>query len=240
MKECIALFCALLFAVFSVPAMDDARAQEYSTVVNSNPPGVFISLDGEHRLSAVTPCRLPSNLSGSYRMKASLQGYESWSGEIIILPGQDNTITFTLSPKTRAKAALRSLFIPGWGQYYSGQRGRSLLLGAAVIGFGMGTVMAHDDYRQKRDNYRRTLLELDNASTAEDAIRLRMLAYDYNKQAYDAETTRNTFLAVFIGVWAYNVFDNIFFFPERNLSASPFIQAGLNGDGPRIALSLAF
>ncbi len=173
-------------------------------------------------------------------MKASLQGYESWSGEIIILPGQDNTITFTLSPKTRVKAALRSLFIPGWGQYYSGQRGRSLLMGATVIGLGIGTVMVHDDYRQKRDDYRRALLELDNASTAEDAVRLRTLAYDYHKQAYDAETTRNTFLALFLGVWAYNVFDNIFFFPERSLSASPFIQAGFSGDEPRIALSLAF
>ncbi len=233
-------FCAAPIVLYLAPAAENARAQEYSTVVNSNPQGVFISLDGEHRLSAVTPCRLPSTLSGSYRLKATLPGYESWSGEIIILPGQDNTITFTLSPKTRIKAALRSLLVPGWGQYYSGQKGRSLIFAAAAVGLGIGTASAHDDYRRKRDNYRRTLLELSNATTAEEAIRLRMLAYDHNKQAYDAETKRNSLFAVLIGVWAYNILDNLFFFPERNFSALPFIQAEFNGDEARVALSLAF
>ncbi|RKX20001.1 MAG: hypothetical protein DRP26_02470, partial [Candidatus Zixiibacteriota bacterium] len=125
-------------------------AQKTSTLINSDPPGVILSLEGEYRITATTPCRLPENITGFYRLKARLTGYETWDGEIMILPGQDNTFSFTLSPKTRFKAGLRSLFFPGWGQYYSDQRYRAALLSLSTLGLGVASLIADADYRRKR------------------------------------------------------------------------------------------
>jgi len=103
------------------------ETDEAGTVINSEPPGAAISLEGDYTINATTPCRLPDNLNGRYMLRASMPGYESWSGDIMIVPGQNNYFSFSLSSKTRYKAALRSLFFPGWGQYYSGQRTRAFL-----------------------------------------------------------------------------------------------------------------
>ncbi len=41
-------------------------AQKTSTLINSDPPGVILSLEGEYRITATTPCRLPENITGFY------------------------------------------------------------------------------------------------------------------------------------------------------------------------------
>ncbi len=203
-------------------------AQKTSTLINSDPPGVILSLEGEYRITATTPCRLPENITGFYRLKARLTGYETWDGEIMILPGQDNTFSFTLSPKTRFKAGLRSLFFPGWGQYYSDQRYRAALLSLSTLGLGVASLIADADYRRKRDDYFQIMTDLSNAVTAEEILQLRNLAREKNRQAYDAETTRNVFIGVTVGLWAYNLIDAIIFFPERKFVFQKPLTIGLN------------
>lgn len=221
-----------------------AFCQESGTVINSDPPGAAITLNGEYKLSATTPCRLPDDINGKFALKAMMPGYESWNGEIVIIPGQQNNFTLDLSPKTRFKAAFRSLFIPGWGQYYGGNRSRGYLINAVTLSVGIGTVFADFNYRNKRDDYERAKVDLQDATTYDDIIRLQRLVQDKNRDAYDAETARNTLFYVTAGMWTYNVLDALIFFPETKLyfnqQSIPLKQAGISPhfDGDAVGLKL--
>jgi len=146
-------------------------SQETGTIISSDPPGASITLEGEYNLSATTPCRLPDNVNGKFELKANMSGYESWSGDLIILPGQDNHFSFSLAPKTRAKAALRSLFLPGWGQYYAGLKEKAIILNISTIGFAIGTVLADNDFRRKREEYFTRLLKKLSEEEIKDIIK---------------------------------------------------------------------
>jgi hypothetical protein len=221
-----------------------AYGQDTGTIINSDPPGASITLEGEYSLSATTPCRLPDNVNGRFELKASMSGYESWSGDIVILPGQDNHFSFSLAPKTRAKAALRSLFLPGWGQYYSGLKQKAFILNISTVGFAIGTVLADNDFRRKRDDYDQAVLDLNNASSYDDVSRLRSLVIDKNRKAYDAETRRNALVIISAGLWVYNVLDAVIFFPDKKLyfhqGVVPVQGAAIEPvfDGDKIGLSL--
>lgn len=192
-------------------------AQETGSIINSNPPGAAITLDGEYQLSATTPVRLPDNINGRFKLKAMLPGYESWSGDVVLLPGQQNRFSFRLAPKTRFKAMVRSLFIPGWGQYYADEKKKALVINIATLGMGVGAVIADYDFRRKRDDYNQAKIDYSNASTYEEREELRELVVDKNRDAYDAETLRNSFLYATAAIWAYNVLDAIIFFPDNKL-----------------------
>jgi hypothetical protein len=219
-------------------------AQETATIINSNPPGAAITLDGEYKLTATTPCRLPETIVGKFTLRAVMPGYESWSGNIMIIPGQENHFSFGLSPKTRLKAALRSIFVPGWGQYYAGERKKGYTINVVTLGFGLGTLLADHDFRQKRDDYTQAQLDLENATSYADVQRLRQLVIDKNREAYDAETLRNTFVYATAIMWTYNVLDAIIFFPDRKLyfhqESVPIKEAQIDPDiGPdKIGLKL--
>lgn len=160
-----------------------------------------------------------------------MSGYESWGGDIIILPGQENHFSFSLAPKTRVKAALRSLFLPGWGQYYAGLKEKAFVLNIGTVGFAIGTVLADSDFRQKRDDYNQAIVDLSNASTYDDVSRLRSLVIDKNREAYDAETRRNALVIITAGLWAYNILDAVIFFPDKKLY---FHQSGIPVQGASI------
>jgi hypothetical protein len=224
-----------------------AHAQETSTIINSDPPGAAISLDGEYQLNATTPCRLPENISGIYELKALMPGYESWNGEIMIAPGQSNRFSFALAPKTRLKSAMRSVFIPGWGQYYSGQKERAFIFSLTAIGFGIGAVIADSDFRKKRDDYNRAKLDLADAASADEVSQLRDLVIERNRQAYDAETTRNMLVIITAGVYVYNVLDALIFFPDKKLIFQgtvpvdmPKIETGFDGEEINVKLTASF
>lgn len=201
--------------------------QEVSTVINSDPPGAILNLEGEYKITATTPCRLPENITGFYRLKARMSGYESWSGEIMILPDQDNTFSFSLSPRTRFKAGLRSLFFPGWGQYYSSQHGRAIFLSLSTLGVGMSALIADGDFRKKRDDYFQAKTDLANAVSADEVSQFRNLVREKNRQAYNAETNRNVLIATAVGLWAYNIIDAIIFFPQRKLVFQKPVTIGM-------------
>jgi hypothetical protein len=230
-----------IFMVVVMIMATPVAAQEHRTTIDSNPPGAFLTLEGEFRISATAPCRIPDNIIGNYRLKARQPGDESWSGDVLILPNQDNMFALNLSPKTRIKASLRSLIIPGWGQYYSGQKTRSLIVGLGTIGAGIGALIADSDYRRKRDDYFDAKIDLANATTEEELNRLWALTRSKNRDAYDAETTRNTLTGLAIGMWAYNVLDAMIFFPEHKLiSGLPKVQANFDGTQAQLKLTAAF
>ena len=241
-------YCLLVTAICLSSSLAYAQeTDETGTVINSNPPGAAISLEGDYTINATTPCRLPDNLNGMYKLRASMPGYESWSGDIMIAPGKNNYFSFSLASKNRYKAALRSLFFPGWGQYYAGQRTRAYILNAATLCFGIFAVKADSDFRKKRDEYFRAQVDLANATFYEDVAQLRSVQLDRQRAAYDAETTRNTLIGVAVGMYVYNILDAIVFFPEKKLiyqgilpKELPKVEAGFNGEEISVKLTASF
>ncbi len=211
-KSALVFIGALAFLWSMSWAQDDIKIS-----ISTRPPGATIYLYGEHDLVANTPARLPSQLSGLYRAKITRPGYENWNGELTLVAGIANDIEINLSKVTRKKAALRSLFIPGWGQKYSGNSLRGSFFTMGVIVSATAVYLTDRHYQKKRSDYDIALSDYQAAASIEDRVRLQATLNEKQKAAYDAESDRRTALAIGIAIWAFNVIDALVFFPEKDV-----------------------
>ena len=86
-----------------------------------------------------------------------------------------------------------------------------------------------------------------NAISVDEVSYYRTLVSVKNREAYDAETTRNN-LAVITGViYVYNILDAIIFFPEKKLIFQgtvpielPKVEAGFDGETASVKLTASF
>jgi hypothetical protein len=92
---------------------------------------------------------------------------------------------------------------------------------------GVSALIADGDFRRKRDDYFQAKTDLANAVSADEISQLRNLVREKNRQAYNAETTRNVLIATTVGIWAYNVIDAIIFFPQRKLIFQKPVTLGM-------------
>jgi hypothetical protein len=195
-------------------------AADATVTVTSNPSGATVTLAGDMTVAGVTPATFTQRLAGFFRITAYREGYETYNSSIL-LSGRDATsLDIKLKPKTRVKAALRSIVIPGWGQRYYGAKGKgtlmfaSALVGAATAGF------MHLHFDSKRDDY----LDFLARYNAERSVPVKqgMLneLYERQKDAYDAERARNVVGAIAAGIWVYSVLDAMLFFPDYGISIS--------------------
>jgi hypothetical protein len=141
-------------------------------------------------------------------------GYESWETYITLTPDQPASLKIKLSPKTRHKAALRSVLIPGWGQFYSERKGWGYFFAVGTATLAAGFILADLHYSTQYDQFVDVRNELDRATTVMEKTNLKQKLDDEQREAYDAENLRNASLGIAIGFWAFNVVDNIFFFPS--------------------------
>lgn len=203
-----------------------ALAQEKESILlNTNPTGATVYLKGDFELVAKTPANLPSTLSGRYNAKITRPGYESWKGELTFIPGSPNNINIELKRKTRFKAGIRSLLIPGWGQVYSGNamRGGLITLSAAVAGGGL--YFLDKEYQDKRSEYDIAAETYYNSvSSIDEKNRLKAVMDKQQRRAYNAETDRRNAFYLLAGIWTYNLLDAVIFFPDGD-SYFPAVSA---------------
>jgi hypothetical protein len=204
-----------LISAFLIVSWQTSKAQEEERIlISTKPSGATIYLKGEFDIVANTPAHLPMDISGRYKAKITRPGYETWKGELTFVPGSANDVEVALSAKSRYKASLRSIFVPGWGQIYSGNSRRgSMFLSAAVIS-GISIFVTNRRYENKNNDYNIALADFNAASSIEEKNRLRTILSDERKEAYDAETDRNMAIAIGIATWAFNIIDALVFFPE--------------------------
>ena len=93
----------------------------------------------------------------------------------------------------RVGASWRSAFLPGWGQFYKGQKARGSVLGGAFWGGLIGAGISLLKEQAAKDQY--------NDATAPAAI---SEAYDTYNRWYK---TRRTLTAVTVALWAVTVAD---------------------------------
>jgi hypothetical protein len=209
--------------------------------VNSDPPGTTISLDGEFKLAGVTPTVFSQPLTGKYELKATREGYETYKTNLYLTGGTPLKVNIKLAPKTRFKAFIRSLVIPGWGQFYADEKTRGVLFSMATLASGVVTLIAEEDFRDKRDAYDEVMERFNEERSIERKKAMEQEVNSAREKAYDAETFRNVSLGVLVGVWAYNVLDAMIFFPNKKYeSYVPRVSIDTDDSFSKVGLTLKF
>ena len=206
--------------------------------VTSTPAGALTTLSGETIVSGVTPARFRHLLVGEYRLDVRMLGYETHSTRVALDPARPLEISVTLTPKTRFKAALRSMVIPGWGQHYSGRKTKALAFAMFSAGSAVAVLIADRTFDDEYDIYQTRLREYDAATTDEEQTRLHPGLITAQNDAYDAENIRRITMGVAIGIWGLNLLDALVLFPNhqsgirvKGLTLAPtadFQQVGLS------------
>jgi hypothetical protein len=211
MKRTISLIVLLIFLPVSFAI---AQQKDTNISLTTNPTGAVIYLYGEYNLVVSSPASLPSNLSGNYKLRVIRSGYEPWRGELTFIPGTTNDVNIKLVRKTRFRAGLRSLLVPGWGQYYSGNTLRGGMFTLGVIGSAVGLYFADKKYQDKRSLFDIAAQQYYDAGSIDARLRLKGVMDSAQRIAYKAETDRRAIFLVGVGLWTYNIIDALIFFPE--------------------------
>lgn len=232
MKRSLATVLALLAITFG--AAPPLLAQGFVTIISA-PSGAEILLSGEAIITGITPSTFRYSLSGSYRLKVSRPGYETFKSHLLIDPGKEMLVDIRLVPKTRFKALARSFFIPGWGQHYSGSKTKGILITTLAAFSAVGYFVADNDFDKKFDHYVDRFEDFDDAvkkgvgrEQLENKLDELKAAQD---EAYDAENIRRIAIGSVIGILGINLLDAFFFFPVehgtvtvKGISLAPIYQ----------------
>jgi hypothetical protein len=135
------------------------------------------------------------------------------------------------------KATLRSIFIPGWGQVYSGNRFRGYLFTGGVVVSAAAAYYLDRRFDEKSADLDIARANYESATAIEDRAAFKAILDDRQRDAYNAETDRNTAFAVGAALWRYNVLDAILFFPEGE---AYFPGISSYGDGAALTFNIEF
>jgi hypothetical protein len=209
------LFC-LLFPLVSGYAQQSAQA---GLVVRSDPSGAEAVLTGDAVVTGVTPTFFQYPLVGEYRLQVRKHGYESYSTRLMLDPSRQMEVSVELSPKTRLKAAARSLLLPGWGQRYTDQKAKGFVFHLLAVGSVAAYFIADHDFDQKYDRHLEYVAAFDSVQAAggsyTELSRLHRELVASQQEAYDAEDVRRITIGAAIGIWTLSLLDVLFFFPSR-------------------------
>jgi len=186
--------------------------------VRSDPQGALVKLSGGAIVSGVTPARFRHLLIGEYELTLKKHGFETYKTKIALDPTKQMEMDIRLAPKTRFKTAVRSLFIPGWGQRYADKTAKGWAFTGLTVLAGLAYLAADDEYDWRYEIFSDIRDEYDSLAVVGDLEELRRvhpLLVEAQESAHDAETVRRVVIGAGIGIWALNVIDALFFFPER-------------------------
>ena len=211
------ILTACLFVLLPVIVNAQGAAQGNFTVV-SYPAGAEVTLKGEAVVVGVTPSLFQQPLFGEYKVKKF--GYEKYSTRVTLDPNKPQELTVSLTPKTRLKAAVRSLVVPGWGQLYTEQKSKGLLFNLLAVGSVAAYLIADNNYNDEYDDLQASRRAYDSTIAhggSYDDIRSRYINLrDNQEEAYNAETVRRITIGAVIGAWSLSVLDALFFFPRES------------------------
>lgn len=238
MSARVILILLAVVLLSTVGSAQQATTKTDNYLLTTNPPGATAYFYGDYDLVVNTPANIPANFTGKYKVKIFHPGYESWKGELAFLPGSVNSVNIDLSRKTRVKAGLRSLFIPGWGQHYSGNtfRGAAFTIGAgSVIGI---LLYADRRYQDRKSSYNSAYQDYINATSIDDRNRLKPISDAARLSASRAETDRKRVFYAAAGFWVYNILDSMLFFP--NGAAYYPVVSAIDEGGAEVSLVVKF
>lgn len=177
----------------------------FSTIsIATQPSGADLFVNGGAKGKApLKGMRLPY---GKHKVDASRKMFETASKSFTV-DGPRYDLTIELTPKSKGKAILYSLLLPGAGQHYKGQHARGWLftLGAAgSAGFALisenARKSAADDFEAARDAYH-------DAITQAEMDQYFAVMEDKWTEADDKAKLRDYSWYACGGIWLFNVVD---------------------------------
>ncbi len=142
--------------------------------------------------------------------------------------------------RSRSGAAFRSFLIPGWGQFYNRESVKgSVFLGAEVALFGVATtfhilgMQDEKDYHLPREQFEGKF------ATDTSGLTLSEIAENLRLSAATNYRTRNTFIIIAGGLWAYNLLDAYLNGVPANAEGA-FVMAAPLKDGLAFSAVLRF
>ncbi len=181
--------------------------------ISTRPEGATIFLEGE--IIGKSPFRFPHDMNGNYKLKARKQGYETWVRCIDFRKGHIDSIHIRLEEKKQGKAVLRSFIIPGWGQSYSQQDTKSKIFLISEIVALAGLSLSQLNYQNKLDDFNQAKSGYDQLSLSYMQERAAWNNWkNTHAQLEDAHQTRTILLITSLAIYALNIFDSLFFYPE--------------------------
>ncbi len=187
-----------------------------SVVITSSPPGAVVELRGEHAYSGVTPWRLDRGLSGVYEIFATKAGYADWTGSTSVSAGRTDSLFIRMTRTSQMATGLRSAILPGWGQFYAGQKLKGTVFLLAEAGAVTGVLVA-DSKREDAMRIHERAIRAYNSADQVDEIEA---AYDEMLNAFDDverwHENRKRWIYVAGAVWIANVLDAALLVPSES------------------------
>lgn len=231
----------MLLAIAALILLTATGSHAQGVTVVSDPGGAIARLAGDAVVTGVTPAHFDQPLFGAYELIVSKPGYETHKRWVVLDPSRALEFDVRLSAKTRLKAALRSLVLPGWGQLYTDRHGKALLFAALTVGSGVAYLIADHRFDSKYDEFKDVEDRYYAASTTAERTRLWGQMAAARRDAYDAEDSRRITIGAAIAVWGLNLLDALISSPGhssevsvKNLSIVP--SAGFEGVGMQVGV----
>ena len=218
-------------------------SQEGGLLVNTSPPGAEVRVIGAISISGLSPIKFLQGLEGNYRIRINKYGFETYKSSVFLQAGRELNLTVKLKPKTRLKAAARSLFIPGWGQAYTEQKTKGFVFALLAVGTVGHYFRTDSDFNNDNDHFNNLLGQYNATTSYEVREMLYPLLQDARKVAYDSENKRRIAVGAAIAAWGLNLLDVFFFFPEERGSTlvnALSVQPDFNSGGATVALTHRF
>ena len=191
------------------------------TRIETNPIGAVVYLKGEYRLAGRAPFVIHQPLSGVYEIKASKRGYETYAATHVFRPDLPERLQIRLTRKTRLRAMIRSMFIPGWGQVYSEQPFKGVVLGSAQFVSGLYLLIADSRYQKAVDAFNTAVR---NFKRYEKNAEVRGLyiqkIFETQKDVDKHYEIRKRALIIAASIYIYNLLDALILFPSFKDDAS--------------------
>lgn len=214
----------LLFSLWVAPNNSFAQTNaDQGIKIIASPKGTVVRLDGEYGVAGSSPYTINQNLDGVYQIKARRPGFEDYTTKFRFKPGTNQRISIKMTPKTRGRAFLRSMFIPGWGQSYTDQITKSYFIRTATLGALTFFVIRDVRYQNAVDDFEAAVKEYEaNQKIGGQAEALLIEVQSAQKIVDDRFQIRRTALLILGSVYTYNLLDALLFFPDFELAGVSF------------------
>jgi len=167
---------------------------------------------------------------GAYAVRAVKAGFEVWEGYLVVSTARRDSLSIQLVAKTPLRAGLRSAILPGWGQCYTGQKGKGAAFAIAEVAALAGvfwTDLKHSEAQDDYDDAEAAYESADQVDEIEAAYAELLRAYD-DLEKWHEQRKRWSYAAA--AVWLANVLDATLLFPAQG-GGGLFSDAGGRDSG---------
>ena len=109
---------------------------------------------------------------------------------------------------------MRSLFVPGWGQFYRGYKKKGYAFLGAVVGTSVALGVQYQNFQSAREHYNQTtiLYHVNQRYTNEDGTRYTEWEARH-REVKSSEKRVNMLIGILGAIWFLNLFDSVVFEP---------------------------